>query len=171
MGRSLKANLKANLKVCLHLWVAALVLGSAAPAVAQVTIYTSTEQIPLKAYAEFRLSGVLHMSSGSLKDVPTIADFRMLRCNLTGWVPGRAMVASEKLFESEYAERRLISIATRKVGVTATDVRIADLEQPARIAELVNAVNEETGTSTYFFFVLAGDGMMRYYPFKMKTAR
>ena len=157
MGRSLSA--------------LAIVLCTALPAAAQVTLHTSTEQIPLKAYAEFRLSGVLQMSSGSLKDVPTIADFRMLRCNLTGWVPERAMVASEKLFESEYAERRLISIATRKIGVTATEVRIADLEQPARIAELVSAVNEETGASTYFFFVLAGDGMMRYYPFKMKTAR
>ena len=171
MGRSLKANLKANLKVCLHLWVVVFLFGSAAPAAAQVTLHTSTEQIPLKAYAEFRRSGVLQMSSGSLKDVPTIADFRMLRCNLTGWLPGRAMVASEKLFESEYAERRLIPIATRKIGVTATEVRIADLEQPARIAELVSAVDEETGASAYFFFVLAGDGMTRYYPFKMRTAR
>jgi hypothetical protein len=167
MGRSLKA----NLKVCLHLWVAALLIGSVVPAAAQVTLHTSSEQIQLKAYAEFSRTGVLQMSSGSFKDIPTIEDFRFLRCSLTGWLPGRAMVASQKLFESEYAERRLIPIATRKIGVTATEVRIADLEQPSRIVEHVNAVNEETGATAYFFFVLSGDGMMRYYPFKMKTAR
>jgi hypothetical protein len=157
MGRSLK--------------VLAILLCTALPATAQVVLYTSSEQIPLKAYAEFRHSGVLQMSSGSFKDIPTIEDFRMLRCNLTGWQPGRAMVASAKLFESEYAERRLISIATRKIGVTATEVRIADLEQPARIAELLKGVDEESGATAYFFFVLAGDGMMRYYPFKMKVSR
>lgn len=151
--------------------VLAILVGTALPAAAQVTLRTSSEQIQLKAYAEFRPSGVLQMSSGSFKDIPTIEDFQFLRCNLTGWLPGRAMVASEKLFESEYAERRLIPIATRKVGVTAVEVRIADLEQPSRVAELVNAVNEETGATAYFFFVLTGDGMMRYYPFKMKTVR
>jgi hypothetical protein len=167
MGKSLKA----NLKVCLHPLVAVLLLGSAAPAAAQVVLHTSTAQVQLKAYAEFRRTGVLAMSSGSLKDIPTIDDFRMLRCNLTGWLPGRAMVASEKLFESEFAERRLISIATRKIGVTATEVRIADLEEPARVAELLKGVGEETGTTAYFFFVLSGDGMTRYYPFKMKVSR
>jgi len=157
MGRSLR--------------ILAIALCTAAPAAAQVVLHTSSEQVPLKAYAEFHGSGVLQMSSGSFKDIPTIEDFRMLRCNLTGWVPGRAMVASAKLFENERAERRLISIATRKVGVTATEVRIADLEQPERVAELLRGIGEESGASAYFFFVLSGDGMMRYYPFKMKLSR
>ena len=151
--------------------VLALVLATALPAAAQVVLHTSSEQIQLKAYAEFRRSGVMQLTSGSFKDIPTISDFRMLRCNLTGWAPSRAMVASAKLFESEYAERRLISIATRKIGVTAIEVRIADLEQPGRIAELLKGVDEESGASAYFFFVLAGDGMVRYYPFKMKISR
>ena len=151
--------------------ILALVLCTAGAASAQVVLRTSTEQIQLKAYAEFRPSGVLQMSSGSFKDIPTISDFRVLRCNLTGWVPGRAMVASSKLFESEYAERRLIPISSRKIGVTASEVRIADLEQPERIAELLKGIDEESGASAYFFFVLAGDGMVRYYPFKFKISR
>lgn len=159
MGRNLKAHLAALFVLC------------ALPASAQVVLHTSSEQIPLKAYAEFRTSGVLQLSSGSFADIPTITDFKLLRCNLTGWLPGRAMVASSKLFESEYAERRLISIATRKIGVSATEVRIADLEQPERIAALLKGVGEESGATAYFFFVLAGDGMMRYYPFKMKVSR
>jgi hypothetical protein len=151
--------------------VLALVLCTAGVANAQVVLRTSTEQIQLKAYAEFRPSGVLQLTSGSFKDIPTISDFRTIRCSLTGWVPVRGMVASAKLFESEYAERRVIAISTKKVGVSATEVRIADLEQPERIAELLKGVDEESGASAYFFFVLGGDGMVRYYPFKFKISR
>lgn len=151
----------------------ALLLVAAGPAAAQVTLRTSTEQIPLKAYCEIRRTGVMFLSSGKFKDIPTINDFQWIRVSLTGWLPGRAMVASPKLFEDERAERRLVTIATRKVGVTAHEVRIADFERPDRIAELLKGVGAETGTEAFFFFVLIGegDGMVRYYPFKMNVSR
>jgi hypothetical protein len=154
--------------------LALLLLAAATPAAAQITLHTSTEQIRLKAYAEFHRNGMLVLSSGSLKDIPTITDFRSIRVSLTGWVPGKAMVASMKLFEDEKAERRLVTIATKRIGVTAYEVRIADLEDPARIAELLRGVGEETGAAAYFFFGLVGDGgdgMIRYYPFKMLVKR
>ena len=53
-------------------------------------------------------------------------------------------MASEDLFRNERAERRLLSIATRQVGVP------------------------EGGEAGYFFFGLVSDGMTRYYPFKFK---
>ena len=134
-----------------------------------VVLYTSTEQIPLKAYAELHRSGVMQLTSGSSKDIPVIQDFRFIRCALTGWFPGRALVASEELFTNERAERRILPIATRKVGVTSEEVRIADLENPQKIAELLRAVGvPEGGDAGYFFFTLTADGMTRYYPFKFK---
>jgi len=154
--------------------LALLLLAAATPAAAQITLHTSTEQIRLKAYAEFHRNGMLVLSSGSLKDIPTIKDFRSIRVNLTGWVPGKAMVASMKLFEDERAERRLVTISTKRIGVTAFEVRIADFEDPQRIAELLKGVGEETGAAAYFFFGLVGDGgdgMIRYYPFKMIVPR
>jgi hypothetical protein len=145
----------------------------ASPAAAQsspVILFTSTEQIPLKTYAELMRTGVLRMSFGSMKDIPVIEDFQMIRCALTGWVPGRAVVASEELFSNERAERRLLPIATRRVGVSALTVRIADLESPQKIDELLTSVGVREGTGTgYFFFTLAGDGIVRYYPFQFKT--
>jgi hypothetical protein len=150
----------------------ALMIGGASHAVAQsgaVILYTATEQIPLKAYAELHRSGVMQLTSGSSKDIPVIQDFRFIRCALTGWFPGRALVASEELFANERAERRILPIATRKVGVTAAEVRIADLESPQKIAELLRAVGvPEGGDTGYFFFTLSADGMTRYYPFKFK---
>jgi hypothetical protein len=150
----------------------ALTIGGAGQASAQssgVVLYTSTEQIPLKAYAELHRSGVMQLTSGSAKDIPVIQDFWFVRCALTGWLPGRALVASEELFRSERAERRILPIATRKVGVTAIEVRIADFENPRRISELLSAVGvPEGGDTGYFFFTLTADGMTRYYPFKFK---
>jgi hypothetical protein len=134
-----------------------------------VVLHTSTEQIPLKAYAELHRSGVMQLTSGSLKDIPVIQDFRFVRSALTGWFPGRALVASEELFKSERAERRILPIATRMVGVTAVQVRIADLESPQKINELLTAVGvPEGGDTGFFFFTLTADGMTRYYPFKFK---
>lgn len=63
---------------------------AAAPARAQdtgVLLFTETEQIPLKTYAEFMRAGFLRITSGAVKDIPTIDTFRMIRCSITGWHP------------------------------------------------------------------------------------
>jgi hypothetical protein len=146
----------------------------ATPASAQssgVLLVTATEQIPLRAYAELMTAGVLQLTSGAARDIPTIDRFRSIRCSLTGWKPVTVMAASEALFDSEYAERRLLPIATRPVGVTAVDVRVAELERPERIAELHKTIGvPEGGDRAYFFLVLTSGGMTRYYPFRIKTA-
>lgn len=151
-----------------------LVFALGAPAAAQGTailLFTDREQIPLKAYAEFMRAGILQLTSGSAKDIPTIDSFRMLRTSLTGWRPVAVMAASEDLFKSEYSERRMIPIATRPVGVTALAVRVADLEQPERIRELHAAIQRpEGGVEAYFFLILTSGDMNRYYPFRIRQA-
>lgn len=150
------------------------VLALGAPVAAQgtgVLLFTDKEQIPLKAYAEFMRAGILQLTSGSARDIPTIDTFRMLRTSLTGWRPVAVMAASEDLFKSEYSERRMIPIATRPVGVTALAVRVADLEQPNRIRELHSAIQRpEGGEDAYFFLILTSGDMNRYYPFRIRQA-
>ena len=71
--------------------IAALILIAAPFSLAQqqspIVLHTSTEQIPLKAYAEMMRAGFLQITSGSAKDIPTVADVRYFRCALTGWAP------------------------------------------------------------------------------------
>lgn len=161
---------RARISVAAFLFVLAL----GAPAAAQGTgilLFTDKEQIPLKAYAEFMRAGILQLTSGSARDIPTIDTFRMLRTSLTGWRPVAVMAASEDLFKSEYSERRMIPIATRPVGVTALAVRVADLEQPNRIRELHSAIQRpEGGEDAYFFLILTSGDMNRYYPFRIRQA-
>jgi hypothetical protein len=151
-----------------------VVVLAAAPAPAQdtgVLLVTETEQIPLKTYAEFMPAGILRITSGAIKDIPTIDTFRLIRCSITGWHPVAVLAASADLFKSEYAERRQIPIALRPVGVTAVAVRVADLEQPSRIADLHQAIGRpEGGEEAYFFLVLTSGGITRYYPFRMRQA-
>lgn len=146
----------------------------AAPAAAQdtgVLLFTETEQIPLKTYAEFMSSGFLRITSGSIKDIPTIDNIRFIRCSRTGWHPVAVMAASEALFTSEYAERRRIPIALRQVGVTAFTVRVADLEKPERVAELHRAIGQpEGGDKAYFFLIYTSGGVTQYYPFRVRQA-
>lgn len=161
-------------KVIKFALVAIVMLGSALPARAQdtgVLLFTETEQIPLKTYAEFMGSGILRITHGSVKDIPTVDTIRFIRCSRTGWQPVGVMAASEELFTDEHAERRLLRIATRPVGVTAVVARVADLENPQRVAELHRAIKQpEGGDKAYFFLILTSGQVTQYYPFRMRQA-
>jgi hypothetical protein len=147
-----------------------IVVGAPARAQSGVLLFTDKEQIPLKTYAEFLGAGILRITSGAQKDIPTIDTFRMIRCSITGWRPVAVMVASGDLFKSEYSERRMIPIAQRPVGVSAVTVRVADLEKPERIAELHNAIRRpEGGEDAYFFLILTSGDLTHYYPFRMRV--
>ena len=136
---------------------------------APILLFTQTEQIPLETYAEFLPAGILRFSSGSIKDIPTIDTFRLLRCDLTGWRPVAVLVASGDLFKTEYAERRLIPIVIRPVAVSAVSVRVADLERADRIASLHKQIGRpEGGEDAFFFLVLTSGDITRYYPFRIR---
>jgi len=156
--------------------IAAVILIPAPASLAQqmspIVLFTSKEQIPLKAYAEMMRAGILQIVSGSAKDIPTVSDVSYFRCALTGWAPKGVLIASEELFRSEYAERRLIPIFIRPVAVSTVAARAADLESPERIAELRRAVKvPEGGDKSYFFLILSSGDMTRYYPFKIAAPK
>jgi hypothetical protein len=156
--------------------LAILTAAHAAPLAAQpaapVILHTSTEQIPLKAYAEMMRAGILRIVSGSERDIPTVNDVSYFRCSLTGWAPKGVLVASEELFRSEYAERRLLPIFIRPLAVSTVAARAADLESRERIAELRRAVKvPEGGEKSYFFLILSSGDMTRYYPFRIASPK
>src|SRR5688500_14477744 len=106
-----------NPKVRKFALVAVVMLCSASPARAQdtgVLLFTATEQLPLKTYAEFMGSGILRITYGSAKDIPTIDTIRFIRCSRTGWQPVGVMAASEELFTDEHSARRLLKIDIRQ---------------------------------------------------------
>lgn len=167
------ASRRVRVAVCCAIATAAfaLVLPSViAQQAAPVILHTSKEQIPLRTYAEMMRAGVLRIVSGSARDIPTVSDVSYFRCSLTGWAPKGVLVASEELFRSEYAERRLLPIFVRPLAVSTVAARVADLEKPERIAELRRAVKvPEGGDASYFFLILSTGDMTRYYPFRIAS--
>lgn len=136
--------------------------------VAPVVVFTAKEQIPLTAYAEMMRAGFLQLTFGSARNIPTLSEIQYFRCSLTGWAPKGVLVASEEIFKSEYAERRLLPIFIRPVAVSTVAVRAADLEKPERVAELRRAVKvPEGGDRSYFFLILSSGDLTRYYPFRI----
>lgn len=171
MDRSRRVN-KPPIRIVAALALAALFQGLAARLVegqaAPIVLYTAKEQIPLTAYAEMMRAGFLQLTSGTPRQIPTVSDVQYFRCGLTGWAPKGVLVASEEFFKSEYAERRLIPVFVRPVGVSTVAARAADLENPERIAELRRAVKvPEGGDKSYFFLILSSGDMTRYYPFRI----
>jgi len=176
MVRSRKRRSSSVIASAIAAAIAAVILISAPAALAQqmspIVLFTSKEQIPLKAYAEMMRAGILQIVSGSAKDIPTVTDVSYFRCALTGWAPKGVLVASEELFKSEYAERRLIPILIQPVAASTVAARAADLEKPERIAELRRAVNvPEGGERSYFFLILSSGDMTRYYPFRIASPK
>lgn len=168
-SRKVNAALVGAIVLCTIVLVAtALVAQQPAP----VILHTSTEQIPLKTYAEFMRSGVMRIVSGAERDIPTVSDVSYFRCSLTGWAPKGVLVSSEELFRSEYAERRLLPIFVKPLAVSTVAARVADLEKPERIAELRKAVKvPEGGDKSYFFLILFSGELTRYYPFRIATQK
>ena len=65
----------ANPKAFSAFVLAVILLAAAVPSAAQdsgVILFTKTEQIPLKTYAEFMGSGVLRITHGTIKDIPGV---------------------------------------------------------------------------------------------------
>jgi hypothetical protein len=165
-------NRRANSVVAAAVLAVAMIASPAAQQAAPVILHTSTEQVPLKTYAEMMRAGFLQIASGSARDIPTVTDVSYFRCSLTGWAPKGVLVASEELFKSEYAERRLLPIFIRPLAVSTVAARAADLEKPERIAELRRAVKvPEGGDRSYFFLILSSGDITRYYPFRIATPK
>ena len=135
-----------------------------------IILFTGKEQIPLKTYAEFLGAGILRISSGNRKDIPTVDRVDFIRCALTGWRPGAVLVTSEELFTNERAERRLTPIVLRPVGVSAVAARAPALDDPKQVAQLLKAVGvPEGGDRSYFFLILTSGDHNRYYPFRLRV--
>ena len=102
-----------------------------------VLLFTETEQIPLKTYAEFMRSGILRITSRQHRRTSRPwTTIRFIRCRATGWGPVAVMAASEELFTSRVrraADDSDLDSTGRRHGSHGASGRS---RKPERIAEL-----------------------------------
>jgi len=152
----------------------AWMLAPGAPAAGQggylhgVFVGTPDGPIELTAYAEAAATGQLRMAKGSIGNVPTLSDAQRILCNLPNWHPGGIVIATQEIFSDERAERREVPFATRRLNVSALEVRVEDIERKDRLTDLVRSVGASDTSPAYVFIVMATNGLSRFYPFRVR---
>jgi hypothetical protein len=152
---------------------AAWTLAAGAPAAAQtgyvhgMFVGTPDGPIELTAYAEATTTGQLRMAKGTIGNVPTLSNPQRILCNLPNWHPGGVVIATHEIFRDERAERRELPFATRRLNMSALEVRVEDIERKDLRAGLVKSVGGSDKTPVYVFVIMATNGLSRYYPFRV----
>jgi hypothetical protein len=160
---------------------AAIVAQSISPAVPVAAAGSQTAYVPgvfvaasygpveLIAWAEVATSGQLRMARGTIDDVPTIRDVKGVLCNLPNWKPTVVVLATDRVFSDERAERRQLPFSIRTINLTAVEMRIADLERTDRVAKLLRDIRATEQSPAYLFIGIGSNGLGRYYPVRLGT--
>ncbi len=130
-------------------------------------ISTAAGVIELFAYAEGGTNGNLRMVHGSLEDVPRVDTIRSILLSMPLWKAAEIVVASDRIFHDDYYERVVLNFARSRLSLTATGVRVSDLEQRDRIDLLLKKVKSSEKVAGYCFVVLSLDTSKRYYPVRL----
>ena len=133
-----------------------------------VFVGTPHGPIELTAYAEVATNGRLRMAKGSRENIPTLSEVLRVLCNLPNWQPGAIMIASQDIFIDEKAERRELRFAVRRLNISALELKVEDLERKDRLAQLLEGVGASETSPAFAFVVMVGNGMSRFYPFKVR---
>jgi hypothetical protein len=133
-----------------------------------VFVGTSDGPIELTAYAEVATNGRLRMAKGSRENIPTLSEVLRVLCNVPNWQPGAIMIASQDIFVDEKAERRELRFAVRRLNISALELKVEDLERRDRLAQLLEGVGASETSPAFAFVVMVGNGMSRFYPFKVR---
>jgi hypothetical protein len=128
-------------------------------------VFVHAGQVPVEllAFAEISSTGQLRLAAATFEDVPAVNHVYRVLCSLPGWKPIRVWISTKAIFRNEYAERRQLRFGGRQLNVYASELRIAELEQPERAARLVRSVRGTADNPAYVFVTLSNDNLAREY--------
>jgi hypothetical protein len=133
-------------------------------------IFVGTPRGPVEliAYADRINNGQLRMSYGTFEDVPAIESLQRLLCNLPSWKPVLVWLSTRRIFRDEYAERRELRYAVRPLNLIALEVRVAAIEDPAGLRQLVTSVGASGDDPAYLFVTMTNGSVTREYIVELK---
>ena len=124
---------------------------------------TPNGPVELIAYADRTSIGLLRMSYGTFEDIPAFHAVARVLCNLPNWRPELTWLSTRRIFKDEYAERRMLPFAVRPLNISALELRISDMEDPARVKKLLGYVRATASNPAYLFITLSIGGVTRDY--------
>jgi len=132
-------------------------------------VFAASKQGPVEliSWAERTAAGRLRMVEGSLDDVPVLPDFFRAMISMPFWIPISVLVGNESAFRDDTPELLPLVFGGRQLNARASELRIASLEKPEKVAQLLKRVKATTDSPGYIFIVIGSDGRVRYYPFRI----
>ena len=128
-----------------------------------VFVHSGEAPFELLAFAEHSSTGQLRLASASFDDVPAVERVYRVLCSLPGWTPAAVWASTRAIFRNEYAERRQLSFAVRRISVYTVELRVADVETPEGAARLIRAIRGTADNPAYLFVTLHNSGVTREY--------
>lgn len=128
-----------------------------------VFIHAGAEPIELLTFADRISSGQLRLSSGSFEDVPIVSSVSRILCSLPTWTPAAVWLSTKRIFRDEYAERRRLPYAVRRLNIYAIELRIADVESPESASRLTRSVGATDEDPAFLFVTMSSSGITRDY--------
>ena len=107
------------------------------------------------------------MVHGTLEDVPRVDTIMSILLSMPLWKPAEMLIASERIFHDDYYERVVLRFAKHNLSLTATGLKISDVERRDSIDRLLRKVKASAKTPGYLFVILQLDGVNRYYPVRL----
>lgn len=128
-----------------------------------VFVHANSAPIELLTFADRTSIGQLRMSSGSFEDVPVVESVNRVLCSLPNWQPAAVWVSTKRIFRDEYAERRHLPFAVRRLNIYAIELRVADAESPESVSRLMAAVRASEENPALLFITMASGHITRDY--------
>lgn len=133
-----------------------------------VFVQATGGSVELVAFADRTRYGQMRMASGTLEDVPALSSPARFLANVPTWKHVSVWLSTRAIFTDDFAERRVVPFASRLVNVAATEIRVADFEDPARAAQLLKAVRASRENPAYLFISLDNGSVTRDYMIEVR---
>ena len=98
------------------------------------------------------------LGEGRVEDIPVVTDFGGVFVRMGTMRLGSAFVGTADSFQDRLNEWRAVRIFSRDVGARASSIRIADLERPEKVVDLMRQVGATGGNEGYVFLAVGDMG-------------
>lgn len=140
-----------------------------------VFVASPSGPVELIAYAEPSGTGILHLTNGSMDDVPTLRAGCRVLVSLPSWRPAGAIIATEAIFDDHRAERRDLRWSFRALNIYAADLEFRDLGDAKFVARRLKDVRASDDKPAYVFVIVSNSGsrgapgnIVRFYPLRLE---
>ncbi len=157
------------------LWLCEDVLQAQRRYIDGVFVASPSGPVELITYAEPSSTGLLHLTNGSMDDVPTLGPGCRILVSLPSWRPAGVIIATEAIFKDDRAERRDLRWSVRSLNIYAAELEFRDLGDTKFVTRRLKDVRASEAMPAYVFLIVSNSlsrgvrgNIVRFYPLRLE---